>query len=61
MVLPTVLSMIIKLETEQLMWAPTPSEVHEGLECGINSYYIAMMVDHVIPGCPKRISLKDSL
>lgn len=43
------------------MWAPTPSEVNEGLECGINSYYIAMMVDHVIPGCPKRISLKDSI
>lgn len=39
---------------------PTPSEVNGGLECGINSSHIAMMVDHVIPGWPKRIPLKDS-
>jgi len=60
MTLPTVLSMIIELEAQRLMWAPTPSEVNGGLECGINSSHIAMMVDHVIPGWPKRIPLKDS-
>ena len=52
--------MIIELEAEQLMWAPSPSEVNEGPECGINSYHIAMMVDHVIPGWPERIPLKNS-
>lgn len=60
MTLPTVLSRIIELDAEQLMWAPTPSEVNEGLERGIRSYHIAMMVDQVIAAWPESIPLKDS-